>query len=145
MSYTIQLKGQPIRKEGVASEAMSPGHFVVSAPTDESAAGSLAFPAAATNVAQGVVLENDIEGGTITTAYATNDNVLYGVFPRGAEVLGRVAASATAIAKGVALAVQADGTLLHATVGTHQVVAVALEAIDNSGGGAEVFIKVEIA
>lgn len=154
MAFTIQLKGQPIRKEGVASEIMSPGHFVVSDPSDKDNAGSLAFPAVAGGAAQGVVYENEIEGQTITDAYAANDNVLYGVFPKGSEVLGRVAAGAAAIAKGDPLIVQTDGTVITnggnaltgaaETVLINHTVGIALEAVDNSGGGSEVFIKMEI-
>lgn len=144
MANTIHLKGEPIRKEGVATEAMSPGHFVVSIPRTSTQAGSLAFPAAAGGVAQGIVLENELEGETITDVYVTNDNVLYGVFPKGGEVLARVAAGAAAIAAGAPLAVATDGTVITATVGTHHVVGTALAAVDNSGGGTEVFIQVEI-
>jgi len=145
MANTIQLKGAPIRKEGVASEAMSPGHFVVSTPTTTKGTGSLAFPAALGDVAQGVVYEDEIEGKGITDAYAVNDNVLYGVYSKGSEVLGRLPAGAAAVAVGTPLAVNTDGTLAPATIGTHYVACTAIEAVDNSGGGTEVFIQVEIA
>lgn len=144
MAFTVNLKGNPIRKEGVATEAMSPGHFVVSIPRTTDQAGSLAFPAAAGAVAQGLVFENELEGKGITDAYAVNDNVLYGVWPKGGEVLARVAAGAGAITAGMPLAVQTDGTVAEGTIGTHHIVATALEAVDNSGGAEEVFIQIEM-
>lgn len=143
MANTIDLKGLPIRKEGTSAAILRPGHFVISRPRTATLPGTLAFPVLG-GVAQGVVYENELEGKGITVAYAAGDNVLYGVWPKGGEVLGRVAAANTAIAAGAPLAVTATGTLTTATVGTHHVVAVAMEAVDNSGGASEVFIQVEI-
>lgn len=145
MANTVNLKGNPIRKEGVATEAMKPGHFVVSIPRTNSQNGSLAFPAAAGAVAQGLVFENELEGQGIDVAYASGANVLYGVWPKGGEVLGRVAAGGDAIAAGAPLAVQTDGTVAAATVGTHHVIGTAIAAVDNSGGGTEAFIQIEMA
>ena len=142
--HTIILKGHALNKEGVCTETMLPGHFVVSIPSDNEQTGSLAFPATAGAVAQGIMREYDIEGQGVTDAYAANDIGLYAVMSKGSEVLARVAAGAAAIAAGAPLRVQTDGTVLTATVGTHHVVATAMEAVDNSGGGTEVFIKVEI-
>lgn len=144
MANTIILKGDPAYKEGVASEAMSPGHFVVSIPRTRDQNGTLAFPAAAGGVAVGIVRENEIEGDTINDAYALNDNVLYAVPRRGDEVMGRVAASATAITAGTPLTVQTDGTVAAGTVGTHHIVGTAISAVDNSGGATEAFIPIEI-
>jgi hypothetical protein len=143
MANTIHLKGQPIRKEGVATAIVKPGYFVVSRPRTATQNGSIGLPTAGA-AAQGVILENELEGKTITDSYAIGDNVLYGVFPKGSEVLARVAAANPAIAAGVPLKVTATGTLALGVVGTDHIVAVSIEAVDNSAGGAEAWIQVEI-
>lgn len=144
MANTISLKGQPIRKEGVATAIVKPGHFVPSIPRTATQNGTIALPGAAGVAAQGVVLENELEGKTIADAYAVGDNVLYGVFPKGGEVLARVAAGAAAIVAGAPLMVTTAGTLAVGTVGTHHIVATALHALDNSGGAADAWLQVEI-
>ena len=55
-----------------------------------------------------------------------------------------MAASATAVANADLLTPAADGTLKKATEGTDEIIAIALEAVDNSAGGSEAFIKVEV-
>lgn len=144
MANTIALKGNPIFKEGVAASAMKPGHLIVSRPRWGSQNGSCTLPASSAVVVNGVVLEDDIHGKGITDAYATNDNVRYGVFSKGSEVLLRVAAGAAAIAASAPLKVMSTGTVLTGIVNTDRIVAVALEAVDNSGGATEVFITCEI-
>ena len=135
---TITLKEQPVLKEGQASSAINPGHLVEYGGAKELQAQSTAGQ----DCRRAFALEDDLIGNSVTDAYAADSNVRYGVFNSGAEVLGRVAAAAPAIAKYDQLEATGDGTLRKITTGT--AIAVALEAVDNSGGGSEVFIQVEV-
>lgn len=145
---TVILKGNGIRKEGKASAAITPGHLI-----EFGGANDLRVHAtAAANARKAFAVENDLVGDGIATAYATGERVQYEVFGSGCEVYALVAASATAITKGAALESAGDGTLriLTTAAATTQaqrdgVVAYALEAVDNSGGGSPARIKVEIA
>lgn len=147
-SQTIILKGNGIRKEGAASEAITPGHLIEFGGANDLQKHSTA----AANARKAFAVENDLVGDDISTAYATGERVQYEVFHAGTEVYALVAAGATAVTKGAALESAGDGTLRilatdAATDDTQRdsVVAYALEAVDNSGGGAEARIKVEIA
>ena len=143
MANTINLKGSPIRKEAVTSVAVRPGLFVRAVPRTSKRAGSIALPAAG-GLANGVIFENELEGKTIRDAYAINDNVLYGVWPKGGEVLGRVAAGVVNIPEGSPLAVEATGMLRVGVVGTDHIVGIAIQGINKAGGSPEAFIEVEI-
>ena len=145
---TITLKGDHIRKEAIASAAITPGHLVEFGGAQE----LQAHGTAAVNARKAFALENDLIGGAIGTAYALNQTVQYGVFPQGAEVYALVAAAATAVTKGAALESAGDGTLRILTTDAatddtqrDSVVAYALEAVDNSGGGSAARIRVEVA
>lgn len=136
----IALTGDFIQKELLADEVLSPGHLL-----EVSAAGKWQKHSTANTRKHTAFAEAKLyEGKEITDAYADGDSVIGLIFPPGAEVVARVAAGATAIVVGDPLTPAADGTLKKATVGTHELVATALEAIDNSGGGTEVFIRVII-
>ncbi len=147
MSNTILLKGRGIRKEGVALLALSPGELVERNASDQ----IIAHATAAGNASPAFVVENELLGSEITVDYAALDNVVYETMPRGAEVLARLAAAAAAVIIGNYLESAGDGTLritttAAATANTARsgIIARAIEAVDNSGGGGEVFIKVEI-
>lgn len=140
MANTIKVKGDPINKEAIAAAVMKPGYVVMDIPRGPTSPGAIAFVGALGDPALGVVLENEYEGTGITTSYAAGDNVNYGVFPRGSEVLLRLPAAAPAVAVGKALTPKVDGTVQLATIGLHHVVATAIQAVDNSVGGTEVFI-----
>ena len=144
---TIIVKGSGVHKEHQAAAAVSPGHLVEMA----SATTVQVHSTAAGNAVAAFARENEIFGSDVNTAYAVNDRVLYTVLPPGAEVYARVAAGATAIAVGDFLESAGDGTLrrVATSASTSQaqrasVVAQALEAVDNSGGASEAFIKVQI-
>ena len=144
---TIRVKGDAVRKEALAGGAINPGHLVVL----NSSGNVVVHPSAATNAAPSFAVENEVIGADIDTAYASGDNVLYEHMQRGAEVHALVAASASAIVIGDYLESAGDGTLriLSASAATAQsarasVVARALEAVDNSGGGSEARILVEV-
>lgn len=145
---TISILGNSIRKELDAAAAITPGDLLELA----SATTVQRHSTADGNAQKMFAVENDIFGKGIDDDYAANDRVLYGVFERGAEVYGRVAAGTAAITVGAALSSNADGTLkpVAASASTTQaqrdgIVAYALEAVDNSGGGSAVRIKVEVA
>tara|TARA_R110000822_G_scaffold145749_2_gene284641 strand:- start:289 stop:777 length:489 start_codon:yes stop_codon:yes gene_type:complete len=97
-------------------------------------------------------------GGSIDTAYAVGTTVRYGAAHSGQEVFALVAASATAIADGAPLQSAGNGTLAvwvgqavneggaaTLAIETNNIVAYAMEAIDNSGGATSVRIKARAA
>lgn len=143
----VILKGDPLTKEGKASEAITPGHLLepggVNDVQKHSAAGENAAPMFA-DIADPI-------GGDKDQAYAAGNQVKWRVCRPGDEVNALVAAGAAAIADGVYLESAGDGTLrvLTAAAATTQaqrlsVVARALEAVDNSAGTAEARIVVEV-
>ena len=96
-------------------------------------------------------LENEVIGNPITEDYLDNDLVIAMFMPPGAEVYALVAASAAAIVRGDFLESAGDGTLRIATADAatdtaqrEAMVATAIEDVDNSGGGTEARIKVEV-
>ncbi len=146
MVNTIVVKGQPIAKEAKANAAITPGHLVELRSDGELQVHGTAAGTAAKAFAR----ENEVFGTGIDTAYAAEDNVLYSVFRPGDEINALVAAGAPAIVINDKLESAGDGTLRKvvtsaATADTARssVVAIATEAVDNSGGGAAVRIIVE--
>lgn len=103
---TVLLKGDPIRKEGVAAEAITPGHLLAF-----DSAGKLIKHATAGGNAQPMfALEEDFIGDGITTDYAADDQVQYIVGRPGDEVYALLTTSQT-IKKGDPLESTNDGTL----------------------------------
>jgi hypothetical protein len=80
----------------------------------------------------------DYRPNTPDTAYSANDRapVLNGDI----IIVGRLA-SGQNVAKGALLTVAANGELTAATIGTHQVYAIAMESVDASGGAADIMVK----
>lgn len=151
---TIILKGHGIRKEGVASGAITPGHLVEFGGANDLQVHSTA----AGNARKAFAVENDLIGNGITDDYAAGDQVQYSVFQTGEEVYALVAAGATAITKGAALESAGDGTVaVYAAQAVNEggtatytiydgaIVGYALEAVDNSVGGSAVRIRIEVA
>jgi hypothetical protein len=146
---TILLKGKQftIHEEANAGAAIMPGHLV-----DRNSSGEYVVHAvAAGNAAPSFALENELFGNGIEVAYAQNDQCIVAHCPRGAWVYALVAAAASAIVIGDYLESAGDGTLrkLTAAAATSQasrasVVARAVQAVDNSGGGTAARIKVEV-
>lgn len=144
---TILLKGDGIYKEGVAAAGITPGHLV-----ERASAGTIqVHSTAAGNAVPMFAKENDVIGNEITEAYVATDQVQMVIPQRGSEIYALVAAGAAAIVIGNYLESAGDGTLRltatnAATANTLRagIVARALEAVDNSGGGSAVRIKVEI-
>jgi len=149
---TITLKGNPIRKEATANVAtIKPGHLVERDSVGDvglhGSAGQDCFPL--------IALENDIIGDDIDTAYADNDNVMLGYFRPGDEAYmwlddGNNVAIEDLLESDGAGGLQAytaqavdEGATNTYTIYSRQVVARALEAVNNSSG-VQVRIKVEI-
>jgi len=142
--------GDSIHNEALtaAASAVKPGHLV-----EELAAGTVQeHSTAATNAQKLVALTNLCNGKTIDDAYGVAETCRYGAFRAGQLAFLRVAASAPAIVIGDALESAGDGTVRKqvtdsATDDTQRnaLVGHAVEAVDNSGGGTEVFIKIRFA
>lgn len=99
------------------------------------------------NVANGglellIAVEDSLQGKLVTDEYAIGDVVRHYVAKRGNIFQVRLPAAADAIVIGDKLNSNGDGTFKKVASGDPM--AVALEAVDNSGGGSEVFIKVRI-
>lgn len=142
MPKTINLKGDFLRKEGAASEAITPGHLVEFGGSNDLQKHS----AASGNARKAFALENDLVGDGIDDDYDTGDTVQYGLFERGAEVYALLADGEN-VSKGDALESDGAGALqAHAAIGSgvqvDAIVAYALEAVNASG---ETRIKVEVA
>jgi len=146
-SNTILLKGDGLHGEGVANAAITPGDLI-----ERMSTGKLRKHAtAAANALPMFAIENEVIGDGIDDNYAANDNCLYIIPQRGSWVYARLAAAAAAIVIGDYLESAGDGTLRKAAVDAAtdntqrvSIVARALEAVDNSGGGSAVRIKVEV-
>jgi hypothetical protein len=138
---TVVLAGDFLRKQGQASEAITPGHLVEFGGAKElrkhATAGGPARKAFA--------LENDLVGKGIDDAYAVGDLVQYGVFQPGSEVYALLGASQT-IAKGDMLVSNGDGALRKLTTEVQQdsLVGWALEAV-TTGAAETKRIKIEVA
>jgi hypothetical protein len=133
---TIVLIGFPERKEDKAVAAFSPGHIL-----EFSGAGVRKQSTAKIAGRKAVAFENELLGKTIQDAYDVNENAYYGIFKSGEKALVRVAAAAAAIAKGDRLEFDGTGCLRKWTDGIAQ--GIADEALDNSAGATEAFLKVE--
>lgn len=147
MPNTILLKGRGIRKERISGAAINPGHLV----EVNTANNVVVHSAAASSAAAAFAIENELFGKTINDALTSGDQVVFEYMPTGAEIYARLAASAPAVVIGDYLESAGDGTLRKVAVDAatdqgqrNAVVARAIEAVDNSGGGTEVFIRVEI-
>ena len=142
--------GQSVHNEALAAAGSSiiPGDLV----EEPSAGGAQEHSGAGLNAQKLFALTNLGTGGDVDAAYAVGETARYGAFSSGQEVFARVAAAATAIPKGAALESAGDGTLRVQTVAAatantarDSVVGYALEAVDNSGGGTVVRIKIRVA
>src|SRR3990170_7472075 len=161
MAKTVVLKGDPVRKEGVAAEAVTPGHLIEFVPSGADAGKLRKHASAGQNAAHMFAVEEEFVGDDIDTAYAASDTVQYVAARPGDEVNALVAAAAAAIVKGNFLESAGNGTVRKHTVPsqavneggtnsytitqyTRAVVGQALEAVDNSGGGTAGRIKGEV-
>ena len=143
---TITVQGDPIVREYLANEAITPGDLVEFVPnqtdsklrkhgTDEGAA----IPRFA--------LENHVVGDGIEEAYASGELVRIATYRQGDVVLARVKAN-TAVQAGDKLGSNADGTLDVVDLTSAAVVEGAFvgEALDNVAASAGVKrVRVEVA
>jgi len=90
-----------------------------------------------------VALENSLGGQPITVAYTTGTTVFGYIAEKGDRLYVRVPASATAIVADDSLQMDAGGCFILQT-GAGIPVVKALESLDNSAGGSEAFIRVEV-
>jgi len=144
------IAGQPVVSEALAAAAttIKPGHLI-----EELAAGTVQEHGGTALNAQKLFALTDLTlGGTRDDVYAAASLVRYGAFNTGQRVFGRVAVGSVAIVIGDELQSNGDGTVekLVASAATAQsardsIVGYAREAIDNSGGSAEVFIELRVA
>lgn len=125
---TIALKGDFVRKEGVASGAITPGDMVEFGGANDVQRQSTAQAVAPRRA---FALENDLIGRGITDDYAAGETVQYGVFTPGAEVYANLAAGKTCT-KGQALEAVASGKVQPFTTGTK--IGYALETVSAAGG-----------
>ena len=143
-------QGQFIHSEAIAAAASAvvPGMLV-----EETTAGELQEHSVAAGNAQKLfALANLTNAGTIDTVYPVGATARYGAAHSGQEANALLAAAATAVTRGAPLESAGDGTLRVQTAdaATDQtqrdsVVAYALEAVDNSGGGTTARIRVRVA
>lgn len=124
---TITIKGDGVRKEGLANGAITPGHLLQREATGtdvavHGTAGGFAAPAFA--------VEDDLQGQEIGDDYADNEQCLYCVFRHGDEVHALIA-DGEDIDRGDYLESAGDGTLREVITG--EIVAMALEACDMTG------------
>lgn len=147
MTNTILIKGRGIRKEALAAAIITPGYLIerIAAGTFQKHAG------AGLNTSPLFAEENELFGKGIDDDYPAGDQVLAQFCVPGCEINAVLAANAAAIVIGDFLESAGDGTLRIATADVatdtaqrEAMVAVALEAVDNSAGGTEVRIKVEV-
>jgi hypothetical protein len=152
-------------KEAPAAGTITPGDFLERATDGD-------FQRQATAKVCGpklIAIENDLVSGLISTDYAAADNVRAAYLKSGDEVYAFVPASAAAIVigdhlvfdgtgcvikgdKSAAAALSTGNTYTDAAVNSGidaaiegaRIVATALEAVDNSGGGSKARIKIEI-
>ena len=136
---TIDLYGTGIQNEAACVDAaITPGMLLT-----RSASGVRPHNVAGGEASPAFAVENDLVGGDISDDYAIGADVIYRTFAPGSAVYALAHAGGAAIAKNAFLTSAGDGTL--ELVGDDQVaVAQALEAVDNSGGGTAVRIKVEV-
>lgn len=142
----LKGKEQSQMKELIAAGAITPGHLLAITSAGKYVVHGTAKGYAATIFAD----MNSLIGKGLDDAYAANDFVQGWFLARGSEVNALVAAGAAAIAVGDYLESAGDGTLRKKTSesqlgsGTYtytsegHAVAIALVAVDNSGGGSAV-------
>lgn len=136
---TIDLYGTGVQNEAACTDAaITPGMLV-----RRTATGVRPHNVAGGATEGAFAVENDLVGGDISDSYAIGANVIYRTFAAGSAVYALAHAGGAAITQNALLKSAGDGTLELA--GDDEVaVAQALEAVDNSGGGTAVRIKVEI-
>lgn len=138
MPNTIVVKGPRIRKERIATAAITPGMLLETNAADEVQPHATASAAAQIAVA----VEYEVIGRDQDQVYAVDDRVLYEILQRGTEFYGYVAAGAVAIVAGAMVRSDGAGGFLSGAAGVGSL-GVALEAVDNSGGAEYTRVLIE--
>lgn len=145
----ILIKGDPITKEAIANEAITPGHLLAFIGGSAATASQLKKHATARgNQNRMFALEQDFIGGNIADAYAANDVVNYVVARPGDEINALLKASENC-GVGSLLESAGDGTLqIHtpASAGAAPVQknSIVGQALDSSNVGTVARIRVEV-
>jgi hypothetical protein len=145
---TILLRGRGIRKELPAGGTITPGNFIdVNSSGNAIRIGVTATPGSP----RAIAVENDVpttawtgSSPSIDTDYVSGDLVQIEWLVPGMEVNATVAAAAPAIVIGDKLELVNGGTVRKAAATPTVPVAMALEALDNSGGGSAARLRVVI-
>lgn len=125
-------------KEADCAEAITPGHLV-----KLNASGGLIKNTLAGRAPVMVAVENDIFGKGIDDAWASGERGLYQHLQPGHEYMALVAAAAPAIAFDDLVTAVAGGTVAK-TVTLADAIGRARAAVDNSGGGTQVRLRIEV-
>ena len=134
--HRIIVTGDPIKYEGIAAAAVTPG-CLMDGPEDAIDFGG----ASATDVNRRYILERGLTGDDTEEDYAIGDTVLYGSFRPGDRVWARLGASEE-IAAGDVLEADTGGLLVGLSTGAP--VARAVESVTTGAGGAGTHIIVEV-
>lgn len=147
---TGSILGEPIIQEALSAAASTivPGDLI-----EFTSAGTVQeHSTAAVNAAKLFADENIPVAGTIDDAYGAAETVRFGTAHSGQKINARVAAAAPAIVIGDVLESAGDGTVRKAvadaatdTVQRDAIVGYADEAVDNSGGGTVVRLRIRVA
>jgi hypothetical protein len=132
-SKTITVKGNPVRGEKYANAAITPGHLCEFISTDriQKQAGD------STRFLPMFALENSLIGSEIGDAYASGEQVQYGIFNAGDEVYAWLSDGETVVIGDELMAGTTDGELLKQT-STNVAIAVAKEAVTTSGAAGRI-------
>lgn len=144
--HTVVLKGEPLAVEYLADGAIIPGHLI-----NLDSDGKVTVHAVAAGVAVPMFArEHELDGGGIDDAYAAAETCFASIGRSGDEFYAWLADEANA-SIGSFLESAGDGSF---RVSTHAVtsattaaawpVAVALEAVNNTGGSGQLRIKVRV-
>jgi hypothetical protein len=136
-----------LAKEADVAEAITPGHLVTLNASGQlikhNVAGAAAAAGGQFTGPTRVAVENDIFGKGIDDAWAIGDRGIYYELDTGCEFMALVAAGAPAIAYNALVESAGNGTV-RATAVAANAIGRAAEAVDNSGGGAAVRLRVEV-
>lgn len=137
--HTIVLVGDLLKyhQEAPADAALKPGHIIKKNSDGEVLKHATAGGRAPYYVAK----EQALVGDLISTAFAAGDVVPYHIAQRGDVAYCRLPASASAVVIGDQLCSNGDGCLKKGNGTTDVTLAEAEEAVDNSAGSGEVFIR----
>jgi len=143
---TIIAVSTGVRREAEAAGVITPGDLVSLDTTGKAVRHATASAKATPQFAiENEIFGNGVYNDGVLQSYAVGDRVLTEVMHPGNEVYGTLAASAAAIVINDPLESAGDGTLRKASAETAAgVIARAAEAVDNSGGGSKVHIRVAI-